>query len=364
MNKIPPSTLVGRRIRLAREQKSMTQEELAKRCQLEPRQIISSIENGSRAVSQEEMQAIIATLREPLDYFTDPYRIVDEAVVSFRASRQANGLEEFRDRVNRLAGAVLRFGELAGHPPSGLKSQLDASKKMSLEEAAEAGERVAAFLNLGPIPARNMEEAIQERLGILVLRVDAPKGISGAAYHLPEVDMIVINGTEAPHRQAFDLAHELFHLLTWKDLPPDRNDWTDLERRPKVEKLADSFAAGLLLPKAVMEQRRAARPGEISEKWILEQAGEMLVSGQCFYWRLVNLSLLREQAARTLNLNRLSRKGEKSGNAPLFNRRFVENMHRVLIKGLVSRKKAAAMIDLDPEGLKPLFAQYGLDPLD
>ena len=84
-----------------------------------------------------------------------------------------------------------------------------------------AGERFAAEFKLGPIPAEKLPEVMERKLGILVLMVDAIDGVSGAACRLPDLDAVLINRHEVAGRRNFDLAHELFHVLTWDTMPPE-----------------------------------------------------------------------------------------------------------------------------------------------
>ena len=84
----------------------------------------------------------------------------------------------------------------------------------------EAGERFAADFDLGAVPSARLAEVMEDKLAILVLMVDAIKGVSGAACRLPDLDTVLINRNEVPGRRNFDLAHELFHILTWDTMPP------------------------------------------------------------------------------------------------------------------------------------------------
>src|ERR671922_105144 len=62
---------------------------------------------------------------------------------------------------------------------------------------------------------------MERELGLLVLMVDPIKGVSGAACRLPDLDAVLINRREIAGRRHFDLAHELFHVLTWDAMPPE-----------------------------------------------------------------------------------------------------------------------------------------------
>jgi hypothetical protein len=52
--------------------------------------------------------------------------------------------------------------------------------------------------------------------------VDPIPGVSGAACHVPELNAILINRNESPDRRRADLAHELFRILTWDAMKPER----------------------------------------------------------------------------------------------------------------------------------------------
>ena len=87
-----------------------------------------------------------------------------------------------------------------------------------------AGERFVAEFSLGEVPAIGLAEVMERDLGILVLMVDADDGISGAACRLPELDAVLIARREVVGRRHFDLAHELFHILTWDAMPPEHSE--------------------------------------------------------------------------------------------------------------------------------------------
>lgn len=353
--------LVGRRVRLAREEAGVSQTALAEKLGLASHQIVSQIETGLRALSADEMFVLTEFFGRSMDFFTDPYLVVDQGVMSFRARSDISNLEAFEARMQNLVSAALRFSELSGTPVSAFKQQLPLNTNTTAAWACEVGSRVAGQLKLGSIPADKLEAKIEKELGIMVLKVDAPEGISGTACHLPQIDLIAINRNEPDFRQHFDLAHELFHVVTWSTLPPKRYDWTD-DRKPKAEKLADAFASGLLMPTATVHARWAAkRESDEIHEWILDNATELKVSGQAFYWRLVGERLLKGKAKDDVDLSRLSRSCDVGVKPRLFSASFVRAMHTVLEQGRVSVRKAADLIDLDVDDLAPLFASYGLE---
>lgn len=95
---------------------------------------------------------------------------------------------------------------------------------------------------LGDGFSHEMDSRVTENLGIDVLVLD----IDGDAYtmHLPEGDVIVVRRTTSWFRQNFSLAHELGHIVSGHMHQADRGD--------EEEKIANSFAADLLMPADVI----------------------------------------------------------------------------------------------------------------
>lgn len=353
--------LVGKRVKIARDRAGMSQSDLAKRLSWDKHQIVSNIETGIRAVSSDEMFQLTEIFGEPMDFFTDPYRIVDDAVLSFRARRNAGGLEAFEEYIGKLASAAIRFSDLCGEAINPFDRQLKVSRDTTPHSASALGTLVADRLKLGPIPAEHLQDAIERKLGIMVLNVDAPEGISGSACRMDRLNMITVNRAEPEFRRNFDLAHELFHVLTWAALPPQRHDWIG-ETKPKVEKLADAFASGLLMPHKTMQVRWTARKeNEDLIDWILCNAKEIKVSGPAFFYRLINLRLLPKPSQNEIDQEQLRRSDDSNQRPRLFCESFVKRMHTVMAQGNVSARKAASLAGLEVDELAPLFASYGLD---
>src|SRR5256884_9797176 len=90
---------------------------------------------------------------------------------------------------------------------------------------------------------------------------------------------ILMNSSESPWRRNYNFAHELFHLLTWNVMPPERLR-REKELKDRFEKLANSFASCLLLPAECVLSAFAERLNErkISYADLVEIAREFDVS--------------------------------------------------------------------------------------
>src|SRR5258708_25403030 len=143
---------------------------------------------------------------------------------------------------------------------------------------------------------------MERKRGILVLMVDAFKGISGAACRLPELDAVLINRHEVVGRRNFDLAHELFHILTWDAMPPEHTEEARETGGNRVEQLANNFASAVLMPTPVLERfadRSTLAQPDLPAK-LNAAAEELRVTASALKWRLVALDLLKPAAARAV----------------------------------------------------------------
>jgi XRE family transcriptional regulator, fatty acid utilization regulator len=358
--------LIGDRIKIAREAANLSQEKLTQSLGFKDRQTLSTIELGQRRVSPEELVRFSEVLAQPLDFFTDPYRVAGANAFSYRAKAASSAeLSAFETQAERLIAAQRRFQELLERPPSPVQPQIATlTPQVPLDFATFQGERCAAAWQLGETPAHRLREAAIKNLGVVVLHVDAPKTISGAACRLPDGAYVLINRAEPAARQNFDLGHELFHILTWDKMPPARVDPVSAEgqpdaKRPKVEKLADAFTAGLLMPSATVQSRWARRADRPLADWLGETARELGVSPPALFWRLVNLGLIKADAETRCCLDGL--RGESAEARPaLYSAEFVGDLHAVLENGSVTVRRVLSLLDIEEDELKDLFASYKL----
>jgi len=87
-----------RRIKVARKQAKMTQENLGKAIGLTKKEF-AAIENNKRPISVDELVKLIEFLKLDLGFFTDTFRLVGEGKFSFRVHDQPDSLPHWKIRV-------------------------------------------------------------------------------------------------------------------------------------------------------------------------------------------------------------------------------------------------------------------------
>lgn len=360
------SQIIGARIKALRQERGLSQDGMARVLGFNDRQTVSAIETGVRRMTAQELLLAIEKLGVPLDYFTDPFRLDGEVLFSWRQHGVGRSqLADYEQTASRWIGAYRMLAAEVGKPAPLMRSALALTRASRFGEAADAGERFAAEFDLGEVPALGLAAAMEERLGILVLTVNAHQGISGAACRLPDLDAVLIARGEVLGRRNFDLAHELFHILTWTAMPPEHmEDATDFGGN-RVEQLANSFAGALLMPKAAVESAGDWRRLEIDGLIALlnATADELHVTSSALRWRLVGLGHLGRATARAIPEAALRNNGHDSTAVPpaLFSRPFANVLAASIDRGHVSVRRAAVLLGLTIEDLDELFSSYAIE---
>ncbi len=362
------TNIIGQRIKALRETRGLSQDDLARRFGFKDRQTVSAIETGERRVTAEELVLAAEILGEPLEYFTDPFLLVGEGRFSWRQSNVGKlRLEGYERNAGRWIAAFRVIAPQVGNETPLLRRTLGLNKGSRFEDAMEAGERFVAEFKLGDVPAARLAEVMQRELSILVLYVDAFDGISGAACRLPDLDAVLINRNEVVGRRNFDLAHELFHILTWDAMPPEHSEESRETGGNRVEQLANNFASAVLMPEAVLDRFGdwgAIPASELAER-LNAAADTLMVTASALKWRLVALGRLKAAAVTDAALRNNGREAARSDAPPLFSKPFMEVLALAIDKGRVSARKAAGLVDLTVDELGDLFTLHGVtSPLE
>src|SRR5438477_10530450 len=84
----PPmaTDLIGLRMKALREERKLSQDDVARLFGFKDRQTVSAIETGERRLSAEELITAVEKLGAPLDYFTNPFLLLGEGRFSWRQS--------------------------------------------------------------------------------------------------------------------------------------------------------------------------------------------------------------------------------------------------------------------------------------
>jgi transcriptional regulator with XRE-family HTH domain len=251
---ISPAEL-GRRLRAAREQAGLKQDDIARGLGLS-RASVSQIEGGDRFPSSLQLSRIAELVGEEINALLDPegYQPDNSLAAVFRVNEALQADEYRQGAVRRCARLSAEFtnledllridrGQLA---PVSYELPAPDSRWDAVRQGDELADRERSRLNLGTGPIRDFVELLEAQ-GVRAFELDLPQGVSGL--FLTDrghgLSAIVAAG-EVSERQRFSYAHEFCHLLA------DRRRGAFVSSRENRDDLlevrANSFAASFLLP--------------------------------------------------------------------------------------------------------------------
>lgn len=142
--------------------------------------------------------------------------------------------------------------------------------------------------------------------------------------------------------------------------------------RNRVEQLADSFAAALLMPAAALERFGdwSGLDGDKLVRRLTSAAEELGVTASALRWRLVALDRLDKAAAKAIPEDRLRHNGRgRTAKGPaketppsLFSKSFVEVIARAIDEGRVAVRRVSHLLGLSIDDIADLFESHGFEP--
>lgn len=275
---------IGEKLRFARDRVGLTLAEVRERTKL-GESSISDFENDKRSPSLSQLDQLARCYGRSISFFFEeapppldvvlwrkrPEEHVGEIEVQFtRLAEQYHNLEVWCE--SRIS---LRLPTL----PVGARS-------FGLRDAEELAKDVRREMELGNRPSFELLRALEEDCGVKVFHLPFdPKGSAACTKSSKHGAAILLNSKSSRWRRNFDLAHELFHILSW-DLYRQDQAWTSTEDE---EKLANAFASHLLLPTDAVRtavSRRLTGGDKLSHDALFDIARDFDVSAEAILWRV------------------------------------------------------------------------------
>ena len=361
---------LSKRLAQARETAGLSLAEATRKLDFKHYQILSAMEKGTRNVSANELISMARLYGRSLDYFFET-KIPSDPVPLWRRTAGSNIRNEQQQflvflenysRLENLLGLKRRWKEILTN------FDRDDFAENGFETSETLGTDIYRRLDLGSRPVCNLLNILENTLRFKVIHLDLGEGVSGASIMDSALGVgILVNANDAPWRRNFDLAHELFHIVTWNIF--SHEEIGDGSRKTKPEQFADSFAASLLLPKEhlLAALKEIAVNQELKLVDIIELAKEFGVSSEAVLWRLVNLKKLKKgQVEKILsdsefrNLDRGLRRGLYEEHQPeKFPQRYVSLACRCLMEGKISRGLFAEYMEIDRSEIDDYLSAAG-----
>lgn len=290
------SELIGERVKAAREELGLTQEELARAVRID-RSALAKIETGARKVSALELALIAERLDVRIEWFVDA---APPAVVSRRNSREPGApspaIDKLTERVAREVEFVIaNDDELASlDNPDPLDRP---TTRATIDHTVSAARRLLGVHDDEPLLNLSRKTA---SVGLLAFSIDlGSEAADGSSMLLARGGIAVVNGHMHVGRRRLTLAHELGHYLFADEFSVD---WhvSDRDQPDDREATIDRFARALLLPTRGLTdtwKRHADEERTLREAAVLT-ASEYRVDMSTLAGRLSELRLVSSRDAQ------------------------------------------------------------------
>jgi len=292
-----PSSLVGERLRLARENAGINQAKAAKAAGL-ARTTLVAIEQGKRRARLPELQTLVRLYDSSINSVLREEAIHVDLVPRFRklldtSDSAANSAVTV---ISNLAKAEVELENILGikrvrnYPTE--RPLLPGDVRVQAEQDAA---EVRTRLGLGNGPVKDIITLLEMEVGIRVYirRVDG--NISGVfAYDEKLGPCILLNANHPRERRTQSAAHEFGHFMATRSEPEILE--TNERFNSREERYAIAFAKAFLTPaRAVMQQFQEVTAGseKFSRRHIIILAHFFGVSREAIVKRLEELALIK-----------------------------------------------------------------------
>ncbi|HUT98715.1 MAG TPA: XRE family transcriptional regulator [bacterium] len=360
---------IGLRIKEVRTDVGITQGDLAKEIGVGSAQIISDIEQGKRALKASELNKLANALFKDPVFFLKIDKSKGKPALLYRGDErcEVGSLGKVGAYFIQKCEQYRHLETLLDKKPASQLYQEEINITHTREDYAWAdklGNQTRKLFQLGARPARVLCSILEQ---IYNIKIWFKRGMdkSACATITDFGPAILINSEDSPWRRNYDLAHELFHLITWESFIKQADndpDWHD-----QLEKLADVFASTLLLPEEEIRSEFASRirNDSISYLDLINIARDFEVSTSALLWRFVNIGLLKRKDILSALQDRYFKAQDKSERVgdwlqpPDFPDRFVQLAITAHNIGRLAKGQLARYLQTSIPEVEDVVREYG-----
>ena len=261
---------------------------------------LSEYEGGKREPRLTQLQALAKLYQRSIAFFLDESDPPPEVVLWRKRPDGAEAAKiegEFRRLCEQYHNLEVWCVE---RRPSELPKVGGEADTFSYPDAERLAYRVRSELRLGDRPGQSLLTVLEEVCGVKLFHLSfEPTGTAASSVSDSFGSAVLLNAKNVRWRRNFDLAHELFHLLTWNVFRSRPSDAAEVAGEEE-EKLATCFASHLLMPTDVVRLAisDSTKDGSIAYSDLFNIARQFDVSVEALLWRMKFLYHRTEEDTR------------------------------------------------------------------
>ena len=357
---------VGEKLKKVRKKLGLTLKEVQPKMGFDSYQILSNIESGERKIRADELAKFAKIYLQDINYFLDEspitakphcvwwrdYNKQDEKTVRLREGEFLKYCRNYYD-LERM----LNYSHECTLP-------LDNTALLEFNDDKIKGiaDKYSKLMQLGSRPAYSLKGVLEDKFNVKILYLDLAGAGAGAAAVGEFGASILLNCSNTTWRRSFDLAHELFHIITNEILRSNNS-----KRHESIEKWANMFASEILLPdnEVLIEFNRMKEFGKITLIDMIGLAREFKVSTEAMLWKLADLGKISRKIVKDLKKNKVFknidgdlRKGDNDYPS-LLSPRYVKLALKLYQRGLMTRGRFAEFLGVDRNRIPRILTEFG-----
>jgi len=284
---------IGKRLKIARNAIGYTLERVSQDSGI-GQSSINEFEHDKREPKFSQLSKLADVYKKKIEFFLTDKPII-EKVMLWRDKPSAEEEkkkteEEFYQLCERYCDLEILMDEV--RKPKLPVPDITESEKFDYDQAELFAKKVQEKFRLGDVPIASLKQILEEMYYIKIFYLNFPgSAISTVSEEFGPA--ILLNAKNKQWRRSYDLAHELFHLLTWDIFRPKSKTESEHEN-----KLANAFASRLLMPEESIKGRvkeSVDDEGRISLDQLDDIAREFDVSLVALIYRIATVFRFRKE---------------------------------------------------------------------
>lgn len=288
---------IGERLRLARENASMTQVDASSALDM-ARTTLVAIEKGQRKVKFPELRQFSRIYKCSINSLVREEAVHVDLVPRFRRQFESHLSigEEAANTMSRLAKAEVELENLLGVQRTVNYPMERPLLPGNVERQAEQDALdLRQWLGLGQSPIHDIVSILEYEIGVRLYICKLDSKISGLfAYEDSLGACILLNGNHPKDRRKLTAAHELGHLVATRRMPEVL--FEDDPQTSREERYANAFARNFLLPsRSILQKFQEITTGatQFTRRHVIVLAHNFGVSREVTVRRLEELKALK-----------------------------------------------------------------------
>ncbi len=286
---------IGRKLESARKAIGYTLEKASEKSGISA-PTISAYEHCGTPTGREpkfsQLSKLAEVYRKTIDFFLSDEPFIEDTVL-WRDSPDSEESMKIEAEFKQLCEQYHRLEVLTDEVKKCTLPKPDISnpEEFTFRQAEQFAKKALKWFHLDDVPIASLKRLLEEVYYIKIFYLEySGSSISTVSNRFGPA--ILLNAKSKQWRRSYDLAHELFHILTWSIFRAPSAVLSESE-----EKLADAFASRFLMPEESIKERVESslnERGQISLDRLDDIAREFDVSLEAMLYRVASIYRFRK----------------------------------------------------------------------